>query len=594
MLLDTQITMPSQDPMATQEFSLATRNVRKWLKALPYIDQNIAAQQFYDGLRRSNRQAYQTKQRLTAIEIMRPVARDFLKQQRKYLVAQPFPLSKKATEVLKLQQNILSELAVAYKIVIQETVNRDFQLSPKKLIVCIHHAMRYMLEQYITLAQVYSEPPQGYWQDYCQLYKMAEHIDLSHFTVKNEIHIECPKSSTNCLFKQACLLSLANLHTFGHGEAEKIAAYLESMSHLTNLSDKKYLQANNNVYFINLALNKPPRFVGVDDIPISTENRFLDPANLIIELRNTATSKNEKQSEAIFSSSTLSKSLAKRLLNKLTNKSKRADKRASLSKEKLNVVLGLRDAINTLLHPEINEINTNNKTKLAGTNLDLLPIEQNQTSLSESANTILNQETHVDFSTNAWEFVGRGNIVTESYLTTTPKAAAKNDGRVKYKPAIQSWEISNASNGGYCLKSNNTSDYQSQVGDLILLRRENHSNEQWRVGIVKWMQSLSDRGVKIGVETFNGNVQPVAVIDAQFSSNKFKGLEHILQLTEEAANGNTITFIAPPNSINSGETIDIQMDGNNKTIVFQHVIERTISFVRFSFSIQPSRSTSSN
>ena len=179
MLLNTQITMPNQDPMAGQEFSLASRNVRKWINALPYIDQTVAAQQFYDGLRRSNRQAHPTKQRLAAIEIMRPVAREFLKEQRKYLISQPFPLSKKASEVLKLQQNIICELAVAYKIVIQETANRNIQLSPKKLIVCIHHAMRYMLEQYATLAQVYSEPPQGFWQDYCQLYKMAEHIKLS-------------------------------------------------------------------------------------------------------------------------------------------------------------------------------------------------------------------------------------------------------------------------------------------------------------------------------------------------------------------------------------------------------------------------------
>ena len=204
MLLDMQITMPSQDPMAEQEFSLASRKVRKWIEALPYIDQNVAAKQFYDGLRRSNRQAHETKQRLAAIELMRPVAREFLKGQRKYLVAQPFPLSKKANEILKLQQNILSELAVAYKIIIQETANRKIQLSSKKLIMCVHHAMRYMLEQYITLSQVYSEPPKGYWQDYCQLYKMAEYLKLSHAQVKNESTANAIKSSANCLFKQAC------------------------------------------------------------------------------------------------------------------------------------------------------------------------------------------------------------------------------------------------------------------------------------------------------------------------------------------------------------------------------------------------------
>lgn len=125
MLLDTHISMPSQDPLAENKFSLHPRDLRKWIKNLPYVDQDAASKQFYDGLKRSNRQAHATKQRLAAIDIMRPVAHEFLQHQRKYLIAQPFPLSKKATEVLKLQQNILNELAVAYKIITQETVNRD-------------------------------------------------------------------------------------------------------------------------------------------------------------------------------------------------------------------------------------------------------------------------------------------------------------------------------------------------------------------------------------------------------------------------------------------------------------------------------------
>ena len=101
------------------------------------------------------------------------------------------------------------------------------------------------------------------------------------------------------------------------------------------------------------------------------------------------------------------------------------------------------------------------------------------------------------------------------------------------------------------------------------------------------MQSLSDQGVKIGIEALNGSVQPVKVIDAHFSSHKLKGLEHILQLTEETADGKLLTLIAPPNSINMGETLNIQVEGSNETVEFQQPIERTISFVRFSFLIQP-------
>jgi len=51
MLLDTHISMPSQDPLAENNFSLVPRDLRKWLKNLPYVDQNMAVQQFYDGLK---------------------------------------------------------------------------------------------------------------------------------------------------------------------------------------------------------------------------------------------------------------------------------------------------------------------------------------------------------------------------------------------------------------------------------------------------------------------------------------------------------------------------------------------------------------
>lgn len=587
MLLDTHITMPNQDPMAGQEFSLASRNVRKWLKALPYIDQNVAAQQFYDGLRRSNRQAHPTKQRLAAIEHMRPVARDFLKEQRKFLIAQPFPLPKKATEILKLQQNILSELAVAYKIIIQEVANRDTQLSPIKLIACIHQAMRYMLEQYITLAQVYSEPPQGYWQDYCQLYKMAEHIKLSHFPIKNETHINSSKLSTNCLFKQACLLSLANLHGYGHGDADKIASYLEAMNHLTTLSEKKHTQDNNCAYFINLTINKPPRLVAADEFPISSENRFLDPKALIAELREMIASTNDAATGSILSTFSLNRSLAKRLLDKLTTKPKRIANRAVPSKENLSLVLGFRDAVNTLLQTET-EADAHEKHKLTNTYLDLLPLDRHQIASSHNVHSIFNHNALADYSSNAWDCIGRGNIFTGSYSATTPKVTENKNSSAKISSVIQSWKISNASNGGYCLKSDNTSDYQSQVGDLVLLRREDHSSKEWHLGVVRWMQSLSGQGVKIGIETLNGFAQPIEVIDAQLSLNKFKGLEHILQFTEETAQGKIITLIAPPNSISSGESLDVQMDGEKQTIVFQQAVERTISFVRFSFSKQPS------
>lgn len=592
MLLDTHISMPRQDPMAENNFSLLPRELRKWLKNLPYVDQDMAVQQFYDGLKRSNRQAHTTKRRLIAMEIMRPAAHDFLKSQRKYLLSQPFPLSKKTTEVLKLQQNILNELAVAYKIIIQETVNRENHLSSKKLVTCVHHAMHYQLEQYVTLAQVYSEPPQSFWKDLCQLYCIAEHFNLTGLQIRNEIDLISPKSSPKILFTNACLLYLSNLHTYGHGEAGKIAAYLNEVSQLTNITDN--LPTNcEYTFYINLALAKPVRIMPDDEIPMSTKNRYIDASGLVDKLKKTAISnKNDKQT-AIRAENTLNKSLSKRLLKKLISKPIRSSKRAVSAKGRLHVVMGMRDAIEILLTGYIISKDTADSVP-RNPNLELMPIDNSRISTFFNDNHSEEENNYLVSSSNAWDWVGRGNVVTEQKDRKPTDNDLKKSEKFTLNPVIQTWDISNASKGGYCLNSSNTSDYQSQVGDIILIRVEDKLNDEWRLGVIRWMQSLTEQGVKIGIETLHGNVEVLEILEANLNSTNGKEFDYILQINEKTASGINKTIIVPPNSAAIGDRLIVSQHKKQKNIVFQRLLEQTISFARFSYSEMPVMPTAKN
>ena len=584
MLLDTHISMPNQDPLAENKFSLVSRDVRKWLKNLPYVDQDLAVQQFYDGLKRSNRQAHSTKQRLAAIDIMRPVAHDFLKSQRKYLFTQPFPLSKKANEVLKLQQNILNELAAAYKIVIQETVNRDSLLGSKKLVTCVHHAMYYQLEQYITLAQVYSEPPQSFWQDLCQMYGIAEHFELTGLQIKNEIDLVNPKSTPKSLFIHACLLSLSNLHTYGHGETEKIAAYLNHKKELAILSDKIPTESEH-VFYINLALREPVRLLPQEEVPLSSKNRYIDASKLVEELKELSDSSEDiKTTTPDYA---LNKSLSKRLHGKLISKPVRSSKRAIPAKGRLHVVMGLRDAI------EVLQSGPNSRKKTPATpkpNLELMPLPAK----SSQASTFFNDNHDKDAkdynvsSANAWDWVSHGNVITETSSNAESQNNAAQDDSVILNPVIQTWDISNASKGGYCLTSNNTSDYQSQVGDIILLRLEDKQDDAWRLGVIRWMQSLSERGVKMGIETLHGSINVLEVVDKHLSSERNNEFDYVLEVTEHTTSGTNKTVITPPNSAANGDSLALRQNGRNINVVFQLKLEQTISFARFSYSEMPS------
>lgn len=584
MLLDTQISMPSQDPLAENKFSLLPRELRKWLKNLPYVDQDLAVQQFYNGLKRSNRQAHSAKQRLAAIEIMRPVAHDFLKNQRKYLLSQPFPLSKKATEVLKLQQNILNELAVAYKVIIQETVNRDNRLSSKKLITCVHHAMYYQLEQYITLAQVYSEPPQSFWQDLCQLYSIAEHFKLTDLQTKNEINDTNLKSSPKSIFTHACLLSLSNLHTYGHGEAGKIASYLGKVSQLSDLTDTIPSDCKH-TFYINLSLHQPVRLIPNDEIPISSKNRYINATSLINELKEISSSDQKDNNDRKLSTDHLGNSLSKRLLKKLTSKPVRSSKRAIPAKGRLHVVIGMRNAIDVL---QTGHTKTNNEVNIKSTksNLELIPIDNSRVSTFFNDNHSEDEDNYHVSSSNAWDWISRGNVVADKQ-EQQPVNAPEKDNLISLSPAIQTWDISNASKGGYCLNSSNNSDYQSQVGDIILIRLEDKPNDEWRLGVIRWMQSLSEQGVKMGIEFLHGQVEVMEVIDAHRNSDKSIELEYIFLITEKTSSGVTKTIITPPNAAENGDHLVLQVGRKTQNIVFQHILEQTISFARFSYSEMP-------
>ena len=578
MLLDTHITMPSQDPLAENKFSLQPRDLRAWLKNLPYVDSDAAVTQFYNGLRRSNRQAHTTKQRLAAIDIIRPTAHEFLKSQRKYLLSQPFPLSKKATEALKLQQNMLNELAVAYKIVIQETVNRDSHLANKKLVTCVHHAMYYQVEQYITLAQVYSEPPQSFWHDLCQLYGIAEHFELTGMQIKNDIDQISPKSSPKSIFVRACLLSLSNLHTYGHGEAEKISAYLSSASHLVKLSDSLPTDSEY-PFFINLALRKPVRLIPDEDIPMSSKNRYIDATDLVNELKEAGHDQENDEKVPSKSVHTLSKSISDRLVKKIISKPLRSSKRAVPAKGRLHVVMGMRDAIEILQSGYIPPEKTQQEKEV---------IPSNSNRVSKFFNDDHRQDEDSYSSSKAWDWVGHGNVISEYSARDANQDKQNSDNKAELNPVVQTWDISNASKGGYCLTSGNTSDYQSQVGDLILIRLEQMERDEWRLGVIRWMQSLSDHGVKMGIETMHGSVQVMEVVSAHLTHEKPIDFTHILKITEQTDAGANKTIITPPNAASNGDHLVLADGASQQNIAFQHMLEQTISFARFSYSEMPS------
>ena len=256
-------------------------------------------------------------------------------------------------------------------------------------------------------------------------------------------------------------------------------------------------------------------------------------------------------------------------------------------------MIGLRDAIGILYSGNTYKEEIFHSEQTKKDSLQLMPIENRRNSQFSNLNSDENENSYEVSSANAWDWISKGNVITDQNAEANipkdqndPKTKASKKS-VSLNPVIQTWDISNASKGGYCLTSTNTSDYQSQVGDIILLRLEDKPNDKWRLGVIRWMQSLTEQGVKMGIEIIHGSLAVLNVLDAHHDYEKHVDFEQALLITEETKNGTQKTIITPPYAASSGDALVLRHNNRTQNIVLQELVEKTISFNRFNFSEMP-------
>ena len=325
MLLDMQIYMPTQDPLAQEDIAFSPRQIKKWIKELSLIDLDAASKQTYQLIAASNRLTYPAKQRLASIDLFNNLTDTFLNHHKRYLACQTFPLSPSANEIFKLQQNLNSEIAIAYKIIISEAVQGDVKLDNKKLLHCTYKAISHLKQQFISSLLMYQQVPHNLWHDICQLYRVAEHYKFhkAHIPTKNKKQ----KTSIENIFKHLCGLTLITFNKLRQGEADKVNKFLENHHHLIEITHTTDTLSGEYIYIANLATGKQPAYYISREVPISTENRFIGYSNLVSKLGESTKKYTQSTSYYLQSNDELDPELAGRLISMIGNPSLRHKKR---------------------------------------------------------------------------------------------------------------------------------------------------------------------------------------------------------------------------------------------------------------------------
>ena len=578
--------IPEQIPPSDDDFPNHPRKVKKWLSELKQANMGDFAREIYNGLLQLNRQAMPTKYRLENMELLRTPARYIFNQLHKHFINRTLPLPEKSLKIINLNQALLNEMAIGYKIIIFESANDLSKVDSKHLLFSCERALHYLSELLLRFSQVYSEHPKGTWWDIHRIYGYAEQKDIHTKKISDD---ELGKKTVTIenYYKQILLFSLARPNALRQSDAERLYKALPEWVEFTTLSSQ--LKPNNlNRYFCSkLDSDQPPTCITQDDTNNSKSLRSIELDKLVNQLR-----KQINDSESFGTKIAIGDQVSQETLRTLVSSwSLCAARRFSRGERDSHIraVIGLSSIYKELTKAPEPERPAARPSKKPGAMFSLESIPENMRKKAEVFDnqdpsffiTHPNLKAEQDTSASAWDMVAKGRALTESYARELQTQNEEIGELNKEAPDLH-WKISNVSAGGYCLRWNSKTTSRAQVGELIgICEKEPDHTYQWRVGVIRWMQYTQNHGLEVGIQVLAPKLIPCKVHrtnkakEEPFDGLMLPGIKPIQQPS---------TLLLPAHAFKKDNNLTLNIHERNLDVKLGSIREHTGSFTQFQFS----------
>ncbi len=578
-----KLNIPEQTPPSRDDFPNHPRKVKKWLTSLKRANMGDFTRQIYNGLMTLNRQAMPPKQRLENMETLREPTRYIFQQLHKHFINRTLPLPNKSQKITHLNQALLNEMAIGYKILIFEGSNNLVKIDAKTILMACERSLHYYSELLLRCSQIYSELPKGVWWDIHRIYAYAEAKKVHKKNV-SDAELAQKDISTENYYKQILLFSLARPNALRQSDAERLYKSLYDWSQLVKISSSTSKNKLNRYFISKLDGDLPPNCVSENDLKNLQHIRAIDTTKLVEHLQKQNLDPDDLMS-AVSLGDNVSQETLRTLISSWSLCAKRRFSRAE-RKDEIRVAIGLNPvhkALNTEVTPP------KPKLKKPGKMFSLESIPQEE----KAAKDVFAQQdptffiTHPelknekDRSAGAWDMVAKGRTLTESYAQELQDQDANLGELIKDEPDMH-WKITNVSAGGYCLYWDSNLPSRALVGELISIReKEPDHTYQWRVGVIRWMQYSHENGLEIGVQVLSPKVISCQVQrierkkEEPFNCLMLPGIKPIQQPS---------TLLLPAHAFRRNNTLNLYVYERDMEIKLGTVREHTGSFTQFQFA----------
>jgi hypothetical protein len=562
--------LPDQHKPGRDSFDTKPRKVEAWISQLPMGNVGETARQVFGALHESNRLRISWDERYRLLEALRGPVGYIGQALHKRFTGLTFPLQPKTQRIANLATELYGEMALGYKIAIEDMLARSFLFRDRKaLTIMLHRALRYLNRVLLTTYQVYSPQPRETWADLHRLYRYAEERRLHQSSVTDKEQEILPKTSIATAYKQALLLALATPYRLRQGEVGVIYAALEIWAHLAQLTP--YTSGANPeapLFVTHLGSNEEPSHLAFNHFQCDDgQCRLIDLERL------TLTVQDERDLIAAGTTTELKHRLGGSLNVDLLRRvgmtwdvpPKRGFYRSNKS-SKAEVVVGL-----TAVHRALGLVSALRSITLLNSG-DSGP-ENLFSKTSQFSSRVVAAES--DVKEDVWDVF-------------KPKPAAKPGQAQQAAPKtpallMQTWEVRDESGGGYRIARSGSDTLGVQVGDLIAVRPLTDTHDaNWVIGVVRWIRHSGPEELEMGVQSIANRSRPAAARMRQ-EGGKLTEFQRIIGLPEVKEPPQPQSLLAPPLLFGVGSTLLVQFDHTEHRLMLTGLLESTGSFSKFSF-----------
>lgn len=547
--------LPIFTDQADTTVSPQPRKFKRWLSELPMVNMGEATRLFYQTIQAFNRQPIPAKARLELMEQMRPVAHQAVEYLNKHFLSCAFPLTGKNRQIEQLEQALLQEMSIGYKLVVNEVDAHNSKLDKKSLLIATHRGMRYLEKSLQLSARLYTNPAATIWRDLHQLYEYAEQQKMTDLPVDDEEYLVIKESSIADVYKQNCLLALSEPNHLKNGAVTKLVRVFETASEYCEITKTLNPDNSGSLYITSLKSSEPPAYVTLAELTSFNNLRGIGLSKLIGLAKSSLDS---TTGQASFFKD-LDTSLLQEILTTWTTHKKRHFNRAPAN-TRIIVATGIRNIVQAISKDYYPELSPENLLK-----------KQTIKSAGNSATTPMENTTWNKLMTHS-------SLYSREVLDTTEPKAPPLAPRLP--ESWQHWKLLNSSSGGYGLLWDNPSSSRAQVGEIVALREKENHQYQWRLGQIRWMKHTSQGALSLGVQL----ISPRAIIAEveDIPTRAYSALPgQIIMLPGMKSRQQAPSILVPEKNLQVGDELVLSLFGKQVCVKLTSTGEQPSFFTQF-------------